>query len=73
MLCQTAVVCTPHDLYPEGITSDEIRRKFGKPDYAKALEQHQAYCRALLQAGVTEIINLANYREKFLQLPSWSD
>lgn len=73
MRCTKAIVCTPNERYAEGITPDEIRQRLGKPDYQKALEQHKAYCDALRQAGVTEIINLADYRERFRRLPSWSD
>ncbi len=73
MKCKKVIVCTPNEWYAEGITPGEVRKKFGKPDYRVALEQHQAYCDALRQTGVTEIIDLASYREKFSRLTSWSD
>ncbi len=73
MKCKKAIVCTPNEQYAEGITPPEVRQKLGKPDYQKALEQHKAYCDALRQAGVTEIIDLASYRRGYMKLPNWSD
>ena len=73
MKCKKAIVCTPNERYAEGITPDEVRKKLGKPDYQKALAQHKAYCDALRQAGVTEIIDLAAYREEWSRLPCWRD
>ncbi len=68
-----AIVCTPNEQYPQGITDPKLRERHGKPDYHQALEQHKAYCDALRQAGITEIINLADYQEEFSRLPNWSD
>jgi dimethylargininase len=38
-----ALVCAPAASFPDGITSSSL----GPPDLALALEQHEAYCRAL--------------------------
>ena len=48
-----AIVCEPSRNFSDGETSVDL----GKPDYALALRQHEAYCRALESCGLT-LINL---------------
>ena len=48
-----AIVKTPARSLASGITSAP---ELGKPDYAKALEQHQSYIRALEDCGVNVTI-----------------
>lgn len=43
-----AIVRKPGNNFPQGITSKTL----GKPSIDKALEQHEAYCRALEQCGL---------------------
>jgi len=49
-----ALVRPPADTFAAGITSSGL----GKPDLALALEQHDAYCRALERLGVS-LVRLA--------------
>jgi dimethylargininase len=43
-----AIVCPPSANFAEGITTGHV----GAPAYARALEQHKAYCSALQQCGL---------------------
>jgi dimethylargininase len=49
-----AIVRPPAANFAEGLTTAGL----GKPDYARALQQHEAYCRALEQSGLA-LIRLA--------------
>jgi dimethylargininase len=44
-----AIVCPPAPNFSQGLT----RSGLGAPDYERALRQHQAYCAALEQCGLT--------------------
>ena len=44
-----AIVCPPAESFDTGITSAAL----GPPDWTLALEQHEAYCRALERLGLT--------------------
>jgi dimethylargininase len=44
-----AIVRTPGSNFADGLTSVDL----GVPDYAKALQQHERYCAALQQCGLT--------------------
>lgn len=43
-----AIVCPPSPNFADGLTTVDL----GNPDYACALEQHAAYCRALVTCGL---------------------
>jgi dimethylargininase len=43
-----AIVCPPSPNFSEGLTTVDL----GKPVYARAVEQHEAYCAALRQCGL---------------------
>ena len=49
MIFRRAIVCPPSRNFAEGLTTVQL----GKPDYARALAQHEAYCLALEQCGLT--------------------
>jgi dimethylargininase len=53
-----AIVRKPGRNFSEGITSAGL----GKPDYIKALEQHEAYCSALNKCGIELIVLEADER-----------
>ncbi len=53
-----AIVRRPGRNFAEGITTSSL----GKPDYKKALEQHTAYCNALVKCGVELIVLEADER-----------
>ncbi len=44
-----AIVRKPAQNFADGLTTVDM----GKPDFAKTLEQHRAYCKALQQCGLT--------------------
>ncbi len=44
-----AVVRLPAENFADGLTTAAL----GMPDFAKTIEQHQAYCNALMQCGLT--------------------
>ena len=60
---KTAIVCTPHLAYAEGLTTKELIETLGKADYHLARKQHNIYCHYLQLAGISELINLADYRD----------
>jgi len=53
-----AIVRRPGRNFTEGITTSNL----GKPDFSKALEQHAAYCDALVRCGVELIVLEADER-----------
>jgi dimethylargininase len=52
MMYSRAIVRRPGRNFAEGITTSNL----GKPDFEKALEQHDAYCNALVRCGVELIV-----------------
>jgi dimethylargininase len=53
-----AIVRRPGRNFAEGITTSIL----GKPDFKKALEQHSAYCNALIGCGLELIVLEADER-----------
>jgi dimethylargininase len=53
-----AIVRQPGKNFADGITTSTL----GKPSYEKALEQHNAYCEALMKCGVDVIVLEADER-----------
>lgn len=53
-----AIVRRPGRNFSEGITTSGL----GKPDYSKALSQHDAYCNALKECGLELLILEADER-----------
>ena len=53
-----AIVRRPGWNFAEGITTSGL----GKPDFEKALEQHEAYCNALIRCGLDLIVLSADER-----------
>jgi hypothetical protein len=70
-----AIVRRPGRNFDEGITTSSL----GKPDFAKALRQHEAYCKALVRCGLSLIVLEADelYPDGcFLRIPHdgwWTD
>src|SRR5687768_9639559 len=48
-----AIVRGPAANFSEGLTSPDRGGSLGMPDFARALEQHAAYCSALAQCGLS--------------------
>lgn len=49
LVMRHAIVRKPAPNFSDGLTTVSL----GKPDYSKALAQHEEYCQALVRCGLT--------------------